>query len=67
MHMEKLRAFKARAVEKARRAGYPAYYIDDCIGEGVIRQMPDGRKDRIVVQHGKATVVPVEEPSARPA
>ncbi len=64
MQMERLKQFKARAIEKARRAGFPAYYIEDCIGEGVIRQMPDGRKERIVVQQGKAIVEPVEKHSA---
>lgn len=61
MQMEKLRAFRARAIEKARAAGFPAYYIDDCHGEGIIREMPDGRKERIVVNAGKRTVMPVPE------
>jgi hypothetical protein len=53
-------AFRKQAVEKARAAGLPAYFLDET-GPGVIRVLPDGRKDRIVVMQGKPPQIqPVE-------
>jgi hypothetical protein len=30
------------AIEEARAAGVPAYYIDETVGEGIVKLMPDG-------------------------
>jgi hypothetical protein len=51
--------FKKRALDKARQAGIPAYFLDET-GQGVIRVLPDGRKDRILMLQGQPQVQPVE-------
>lgn len=60
MYHEKLKQFRKRSIEKALRAGLPAYFIDECEDEGVIRVKPDGAAERIVVLHGRAQVQPFE-------
>ncbi|GAU81187.1 hypothetical protein [Bosea sp. BIWAKO-01] len=47
---EKLEQFRHREVERARKAGFSAYILNE---DGtVIRVSPDGRLDLIVVQLG---------------
>ena len=60
MSHEKLKAFRKRSIEKALHAGLPAYFIDECLGDGVIRIKPGGIADRIVVRQGQVQVKPVE-------
>lgn len=36
-----------RAIERARLAGVPCYYIDEALGEGIIKLMPDGTRHLI--------------------
>lgn len=60
MEQEKLRQFRKRSIEKALRAGLPAYFIDECDDEGVIRVKPDGAAERIVVLQGQAQIQPFE-------
>lgn len=57
MHHERLKQFHCQSVEKARRAGITAYLLDG--QEGVLRVLPDGRKDRIVVAEGRPVIQPV--------
>lgn len=47
----------ADAVAEAKRLGVPAHYVDPALGEGIIREMPDGTRHRIVRVHGEAVVV----------
>ena len=47
------------ALDKARKAGIPAYFLDDS-GQGVIRILPDGSKDRILMMQGKPQIQPGE-------
>lgn len=60
MDQEKLKQFRKRSIEKALRAGLPAYFIDECEEEGVIRVRPDGAAERIVVLQGQAQIQPFE-------
>lgn len=60
MYHEKLKQFRRRSIEKTLRAGLPAYFIDECFGDGVIRIKPDGVMERIVVQQGQAEIKPFE-------
>lgn len=57
MHHERLKQFHCQSIEKARRAGIPAYLLDG--QEGVLRVLPDGRKERIVLAEGRPVVQPV--------
>ncbi|WP_264048481.1 hypothetical protein [Methylobacterium flocculans] len=54
---EGIRQVGARALEEARRAGVPAYYMDRSLGDGVIREMPDGTRERIQRHEGEEVVV----------
>lgn len=58
MHHERLKQFHCRSVEKARKAGIPAYFFLDGF-DGVLRVLPDGRKERIVTSQGQPVVLPV--------
>lgn len=60
MHHERLKQFHCQSIEKARRAGIPAYFLDG--QEGVLRVLPDGRKERIVVAEGRPVIQPVTHP-----
>lgn len=60
MDRDKLKQFRRQSIEKALRAGLPAYFIDECSGEGVIRVRPDGAMERIVVQQGRPEIRPFE-------
>jgi hypothetical protein len=42
-----------RAIERANRAGVPAYFMNPSLGEGIIRRMPDGRLERVRLEAGK--------------
>jgi hypothetical protein len=39
---ERIAQVGAVAIATARAAGVPAYYIDDSLGEGIVKLMPDG-------------------------
>jgi hypothetical protein len=60
MDHEKLKQFRRRSIEKALRAGLPAYFLDECDDDGVIRVKPNGAAERIVVQQGQVQVQPFE-------
>jgi hypothetical protein len=57
MHHERLKQFHCRSIEKAREAGIPAYLLDG--QEGVLRILPNGQKERIVISEGRSIVHPV--------
>ena len=38
-----------RAIERARLAGVPCYYIDEALGEGIVKHMPDGVRHLIAL------------------
>ena len=37
------------AIAKSHKAGLPAYYMDPALGEGIIKEMPDGTRHRIAL------------------
>ena len=45
------------ARERARAAGVPSYYMDPSLGEGIIKEMPDGTRHRIESSDGGDVVV----------
>lgn len=59
MHHERLLRFHCQSIEKARQAGIAAYFLDG--QDGVLRVLPDGRKERIVVTEGRPIVQPVTQ------
>lgn len=46
-----------RAIEEARRLGVPCHYVDATICEGIIREMPDGSRQRVELKDGEEIVV----------
>jgi|GEM_PF-1688155 len=63
-HAEALRTMGERAIEQANKAGVPAYFMDASLGDGIIRQMPNGTLQRVVLERGRFVVV---ENLAKPA
>ena len=54
---EAIRQVGACALEEARQAGVPAYYMDRSLCDGIIREMPDGTRERIQRHEGEGVVV----------
>ena len=46
-----------RAIESARRVGVPAYYIEPALGQGIIRELPDGTRERMERNGSRRVVV----------
>jgi hypothetical protein len=55
-HAEAIRQAGAEAVKTALAAGVPVYYIDDSLGDGIIKEMPDGRRFRVAIDSGEEVV-----------
>lgn len=55
---EALRQAGRCAIEKAHRAGAPAYYMDKSLGEGIIKELPDGTRQKIeLAEDGEQIIV----------
>lgn len=44
---EALRQVGERALADAKKAGVPVYYMDDAFGNDIIREFPDGHRERL--------------------
>ena len=45
------------AIAESRKAGLPAYYSEPALGEGIIKEMPDGTRHRIMVVDGRDVIL----------
>lgn len=52
-----IRQVGGRAVREARNLGVPAHYVDPALGDGIIREMPDGTRQRVDLNDGEEVVV----------
>jgi hypothetical protein len=52
-----IRRIGERAVEEARRLGVPCHYMDAAVCDGIIREMPDGLRQRVELKDGQEIVV----------
>lgn len=52
-----IRQIGERAVREARKLGVPSHYADPALGEGIIREMPDGTRQRVELKDGDEVVV----------
>jgi hypothetical protein len=52
-HAEEIRTAGAEAIKVALAAGVPVYYFDDSVGDGIIKEMPDGSRFRIAIDGGQ--------------
>jgi hypothetical protein len=59
---EAIKQVGARALEEARQAGVPAYYMDPALGPGIVREMPDGTRERIERRQGRDVIVETYDP-----
>ena len=55
---EALRQVGERALEAAKVAGVPVYYLDPACGDDVVREFPNGCRERIV-RGGDVAYVPI--------
>jgi hypothetical protein len=46
-----------KAIRKALEAGVAVYYFDKALGEGIIREMPDGMRQLIELRNGIEVVL----------
>jgi hypothetical protein len=64
MHHERLKQFHYQSIHKAREVGIPAYLLD--AEGGVVRVLPDGQKERIVVAEGRPVFQPIGHMQPQP-
>jgi hypothetical protein len=55
-HADEIRRAGAEAIKETLAEGVPVYYIDDRIGAGIIKEMPDGKRFRIEIAAGEEVV-----------
>ena len=46
-----------RAIQEAKRLGVPCHYMDRNLCDGIIREMPDGARQRVELRSGEEIVV----------
>ncbi len=52
-----LRSIGAKALDEARQVGKPVRYLDPAYGHDVIREYPDGRRERLT-SSGQVVALP---------
>ena len=59
LHQNKERIAQAgpKAIRRALEAGVPVYYIDRALGDGIVKEMPDGTRHLIDVKDGNEIVL----------
>jgi hypothetical protein len=58
-HPDALRQVGVRALEDAKQAGVPVAYLDPEYGDDIIREFPDGRRERVIRgKHGAVVAIP---------
>ncbi|KQT69746.1 MULTISPECIES: hypothetical protein [unclassified Aureimonas] len=53
------------ALSLAKEADVPAYYMDDTLGRGIVKEMPDGRRFLVSYGDGRENVVAALGPRDR--
>jgi hypothetical protein len=56
-YAEAIRSAGARAATRLKRAGIPVYYMDETVADGIIKEFPDGTRQRVEVGDGKDVVI----------
>ena len=59
-----IRQIGERAIQEARRLGVPYHYMDPSLCDGIIREMPDGTRQRVELKNGEEVVVETFGPRA---
>ena len=53
-----------RAIAESKALGVPAYYVDPALGAGIIKELPDGTRQRVERIEGKEIALETLGPSA---
>lgn len=48
-YAEAIRTAGGRAAAELKRAGVAVYYMDDAVSDGIIRELPDGSRQKVQV------------------
>ncbi|CAO4152697.1 MULTISPECIES: hypothetical protein [Methylorubrum] len=57
---EAIRRIGVEAIDEAKRLGVPSHYVDPVVGEGIVREWPDGTRQRLRRQNGSVSIEPVD-------
>jgi len=59
LHQDEGRIAQAgpKAIKKALEAGVAVYYVDNAVGEGIVKEMPDGTRHLIEIFDGAEIVL----------
>lgn len=59
LHQNEQRIAQAgpNAIKKALEAGVPVYYVDKTVGDGIVKEMPDGVRFIIELRDGAEIVI----------
>lgn len=58
-----LRTAGKRAIAQAKMAGVPVYYMDPALGDGIIKEFPDGTRQKVRVQAHEDVVLETIPPA----
>lgn len=61
-----IRTAGQRAMQQAKRAGAPVYYMDPAISDGIIRELPDGTRQVVAIGEGEDIVIKTLGVASRP-
>jgi hypothetical protein len=56
-YQDAIRTAGERAIRRAKQAGAPVYYMDAAIADGIIRELPDGSRQRVEIREGEDIVL----------
>jgi hypothetical protein len=56
-YSEAIRTAGGRAAAELKRAGVAVYYMDESIAEGIIRELPDGTRQKVEINKNEEIVV----------
>lgn len=54
---EAIRTAGKRAIAQAKMAGVPVYYMDPALGDEIIKELPDGTRQKVRVQADEDVVL----------
>ncbi|MEH3120276.1 MAG: hypothetical protein PGN25_22515 [Methylorubrum populi] len=58
-NVDAIRHMGVEAIEEAKRLGVPSHYVDPAVGDGIVREWPDGTRQRLRRSEGRVVVEPV--------
>ena len=62
-YAEAIRSAGARAASHLKRSGIAVYYMDETIADGIIKEFPDGTRQRVEIGAGEDVIVETLPPA----